>query len=92
MGTVGAVPTSPNHPGSNTVLPGRWLGHGDAEEAIRLQSASLPLQMKDLVDGDLPAPQHMQGGISPQPRFSCSCTEFRKKKTKKKANKKPDTA
>lgn len=54
------------------------LGHRDAEEAMRLQSSFLPLQMKDLVDGDLPAPQHAQGGTSPQPRFSCSHTKFSK--------------
>lgn len=41
------------------------LGHRDAEEATRLQSPFLLLQMKDLVDGDLPAQQHAQGVLLP---------------------------
>ena len=54
------------------------LGHRDAEEAMRLQSSFLALQMKDLIDGDLPAPQHAPGDTSPQLRFSCSRTKSSK--------------
>ena len=56
-----------------------WAGAQGREEATRLQSSFLPLQIKVLVGGDLPVLQHAQGGTSPQPRFSCLCTKFRKK-------------